>query len=91
MIYKQLLDFDLNTINTRCLPSKLFETSSGSIEGTYFLQINLCIDVNQSYFSHLQRLKGEFNENVLVDADVAPSATQVSFEGLIYETVFLRL
>lgn len=79
MIYKQLLDFDLNTISTQCLPSKLFETNSGFIEGTYFLQINLCIDANQSYFSHLQRLRGEFNDNVLVDADVAPSATQVTF------------
>lgn len=36
-----------------------------------------CIDTYQSYYSRLQKLKGDINENVFVDADIVPSATQV--------------
>ena len=38
----------------------------------------MCIDISQSYFSRIQKLIGDENDNVNVDADNVPSATQVT-------------
>jgi hypothetical protein len=38
--------------------------------------VNLCLDASQSSFSQIQNLKGDINENALVDADNVPTHTQ---------------
>ena len=80
MVFKQLLLFDLFEISTSCLPAKLFNTPSGVIEGVYFLQVILCTNAHQPFYTQLQKLKGSLNENALVDAENGPTQAPTQFE-----------
>ena len=46
-----------------------------------YIKINVCIDVSQSYYSKIQKLLGDENDNVNVDADNVPGATQVKIKA----------
>ena len=46
-------------------------------------KISVCIDVTQPYYSKIQKLLGDENDNVNVNADIVPGATQVQIKLLL--------
>ncbi|RNA28569.1 recQ-mediated genome instability 1 [Brachionus plicatilis] len=77
LIFSQLLDYDLNIIGTESTKTTFFKTTSGMLDGSFFLQLRYCIDTTESGFSLIQKLRGIISDNAQVDADNVPTATQL--------------
>ena len=56
MIFKQLIDYDINEIGTKCLPENLFSSDIGSLQAKYLLQVKLAFYSYNIYLLLQQRL-----------------------------------
>jgi hypothetical protein len=56
-LYKQLKDFDLTIIGTKCLPENLFQSEIGSFQAKYLLQVKF-LKFYKYFLDDLNILKG---------------------------------
>lgn len=69
LVFEQWLLSDLHELGTQCLPQQLKDASKYQLNGTYALQIDSMVDISQSCYSQLQKVKGTENANAEVSAD----------------------